>query len=48
MTAIEEKVAAALAASGIPKLQEAELKGVKVLPRGWLLVAPHVVLPGSG
>ncbi|KAF8146676.1 hypothetical protein K438DRAFT_1780690 [Mycena galopus ATCC 62051] len=30
--AIREKVVAALAASGIPQLQEAELKGVKVLP----------------
>ncbi|KAF8209494.1 hypothetical protein K438DRAFT_1960487 [Mycena galopus ATCC 62051] len=38
---IKEKVISALAASGIPKLQDAELKGIKVLPCGWLLVAIH-------
>jgi hypothetical protein len=39
--AIKENVVSALAASGIPRLQEAELKGIKVLPRGRVLVAAH-------
>ncbi|KAJ7258047.1 hypothetical protein B0H12DRAFT_1070276 [Mycena haematopus] len=41
VVAIKERVAAALAASGVPSLQEVELKGVKVLPHGRLLVATH-------
>jgi hypothetical protein len=40
VAAIKEKVvSSALAASGIPRLQEAELKGVKVLPCRRVLVA---------
>ncbi|KAF8193603.1 hypothetical protein K438DRAFT_1761739 [Mycena galopus ATCC 62051] len=39
--AILEKVVAALAASGVPRLQDVELKHIKVLPRGRLLVATH-------
>jgi hypothetical protein len=39
VAAIKEKVVSALVASGVPRLQEAELKGIKVLPRGRLLVA---------
>ncbi|KAF8210758.1 hypothetical protein K438DRAFT_1958979 [Mycena galopus ATCC 62051] len=38
---VRERVAAALAASGIPTLHEVELKGVKVLLHARLLVATH-------